>query len=683
MGEERPMRTDKEENGRKQEQERNRFVSLLQSVADDYICLIDVDLDTETEEQFRMFEGTDLGDWARGNYDYTHCITCYAWEVVCPEDRERFLAATKLENLKRVLEKQKDFFIEYDGMIAGRLRRLQGKFTLSKEKTSATHILIGIRDITAMEEERMRQKTSMDLIVSAASTVYPFILEENLSANHVKTIYNDGLVRKGMIENGTVDEMMEHLKETIELKVDYDRLQESMSKEAQIQAFLDGKRELSIRVRQRGDDGKIHWMEVKNILMKNDGGDICAISMVRCVDDEIKKTLDMERAKNAAECANRAKSTFLFNMSHDIRTPMNAIMGFSSMAEKYIDDPKKVHDCLKKINMSGEHLLQLINNVLDMSRIENGKLELQPKAYHVPTTLKNVEHIFSADLQKKNLQFEIHCDLQDEILFFDMVRLNQVELNLISNAIKYTPEGGKIVYSIRQKSSENGYAYIRSSIKDNGIGMSSAFCEHVFEAFERERGENSQGIEGSGLGLAISKQLIEQMGGRIFCRSEQGNGAEFIFEIALKIGTPQDLMQEKEENRLEGQFAGKRVLLVEDNALNREISRELLQEEGLLIEEADDGEAAVEKVKWSAPGYYDLVLMDIQMPKLNGYEATRQIRSLGGEYFLNLPIVAVTANAFEEDRRTAMEVGMNGHIPKPVRMEDVIEQLNHCLSREE
>lgn len=420
LEDERQMRTDEKKTEDRREEERNRFVSLLQSVADDYICLIDVDLDTETEEQFRMFEGKDLGDWARGNYNYTHCIECYAWEVVCPEDRERFLAVTKLENLKCVLAKQKDFFVEYNGVIAGNLRRLQGKFTLAKGDKSASHMLIGIRDITAMEEERLRQKTSMDLIVSAASTVYPFILEENLSQNYVNTIYNKGLVKKGVMESGSVDEMMEGLKETIELRVDYDRLYEKMSKEAQIQAFLEGKRELSIRVRQRGDDEKIHWMEVKNILMKNDGGDICAISMVRCVDDEIKKTLDLERAKNAAECANRAKSTFLFNMSHDIRTPMNAIMGFSAMAEKYVDDRQKVLDCLKKLNMSGEHLLQLINNVLDMSRIENGKLELQTKAYHVPTTLKNVEHIFSVDLQKKQLQFEIKCDLQDEILFFDM-----------------------------------------------------------------------------------------------------------------------------------------------------------------------------------------------------------------------------------------------------------------------
>lgn len=664
-----------------QDREKNHFTSLLQSMSDDYICLIDVDLKTEKEQQFRMFEGEQLEDWAGGNYDYNHCIKSYAYQVVGDKDRERFLEATEISRLKNVLKNKKDFFIEYEGNIAGKKRQLQGKFTLSSpEKDEQTHMLIGIRDITEQVKTEVRQKTSMDLIVSAASTVYPYILELNLSKNRAKTIYNAGIVHSGRMENCSVDEIIEELKESVQVGGDYERLYDTMSRSAQLRAYNEGKRELTIRVRQTGDDGKIHWMEVRNILMKNSRGDVFAISMTRCVDNEIKQTLDLERAKNQAESSNRAKSTFLFNMSHDIRTPMNAIMGFSAMAEKYVDDPEKVLDCLKKLNVSGEHLLHLINDVLDMSRIESGKLELEPKAYHVPTTVKNVGYIFNADLQKKDLQFDLTCDIQDEILFFDMVRMNQVELNLISNAIKYTPAGGRIEYVIKQIGREKDYALIRSTVKDTGIGMSKEFCKHVFEAFEREKSRSVSGIEGSGLGLAITKRLIEQMGGRIFCRSEQGKGSEFIFEVAFKIGSEEDLEAEEVITTTPGQLKGKRVLLVEDNALNREITREILNEEGIIIEEADDGDVAVNKVKWSEPGYYDMVLMDIQMPKMDGYEATRQIRALDGEYYSNLPIVAVTANAFEEDKNAAKEAGMNDHIAKPIRLEEVREQLVKWMS---
>lgn len=662
------------------EREKNHFVSMLQSVSDDYICLIDVDLITEQEQQFRMFEGDKLTDWAGGNFDYTHCIVSYANQVVSEKDRERFIEATEISRLKNVLKNKKDFFIEYEGKIAGKICQLQGKFTLSEEMDGKPHMLVGIRDITEQVKTEVRQKTSMDLIVSAASSVYPYILELNLSKNKANTIYNSGIVHAGLMESCSVDDILDRLKESVEVGMDYQRLMDMMSRTAQMKAYNQGKRELTIRVRQLGDDGKIHWMEVRNILMKNQRGDIFAVSMTRCVDDEIKQTLDLQRAKNEAESSNRAKSTFLFNMSHDIRTPMNAIMGFSAMAEKYVDNPKKVLDCLKKINISGEHLLHLINDVLDMSRIESGKLELEPKAYHVPTTIKNVGYIFNADLQKKDLQFDLICDLKDEILFFDMVRMNQVELNLISNAIKYTPAGGKIKYIIKQIGSENGYALIRSTVKDTGIGMSQEFCKHVFEAFERERSGSVSGIEGSGLGLAITKRLIEQMGGRIFCRSKQGEGSEFIFEAAYKIGTPEDLEPEEIITTTQGELKGKRVLLVEDNALNREIAREILQEEGLLIDEADDGDEAVNKVKWSEPGYYDMVLMDIQMPKMDGYESTRRIRALEGEYYSNLPIVAVTANAFEEDKNAALEAGMNGHIAKPIRLEEVREQLLKWMS---
>lgn len=618
------------------------MTSLLQNVSDDYICLIDVNLETEIEEQFPMHGGRDLGDWAKGNYDYTHCIETYANTYVCEKDRDTFLCATRLELLKKLLQKQKDFFIEYDALIDGDVRRLQGKFAIYHEEEQEDHMLVGIRDITEMEKE-----------------------------NIAHTVYNAGIVNFGKMEDITFDQMMEQLQEAITNKEDYDRLVSEMSREAQIAAYREGKRELLVRIRQTGDDGKTHWMETRNILMENAVGDICCISMTRCVDEEIKQTIELENAKNEAESANRAKSIFLFNMSHDIRTPMNAIMGFSAMAEKHIDDPERVIDCLKKLNISGEHLLRLINAVLDMARIESGKLEMDVQAHHIPSTIKNVECIFLADASKKNQIVEVQCDVQDEIAFYDLLRVNQIELNLISNAIKYTPEGGKITYSVRQTASKDGIATYECRVKDTGIGMSEEFCKRAFESFEKERESDVTGVEGSGLGLAIAKRLVEQMGGEIYCTSELGKGSEFVATFHLKIGTEADLQTQEPLDEEEGNLEGKRVLLVDDNALNREISCEILSEQGCIIEEAEDGEIAVEKIKQSGDVRYDLVLMDIQMPKLNGYEAARQIRDLPGEYFANLPIVAVTANAFEEDKKAALDAGMNGHVPKPIRVEEL------------
>ena len=420
-------------------------------------------------------------------------------------------------------------------------------------------------------------------------------------------------------------------------------------------------------------------METRNILTENVTGDVYSISMTRCIDDDMRRTAELRQAKEAAESANRAKSTFLFNMSHDIRTPMNAIMGFSSLAEKYVNDPARVADCLQKINLSGQYLLRLINSVLDLAYIESGKLTLDIRAHDIPAMLKNVKYVFQADLQKKQLTLDVACDVQDPVAYFDALKMNQIELNLIGNAIKYTPAGGHITYTVSQTGSGSGSADYRFTVKDNGIGMSEEFRRRVFDAFERENNSVVSGIEGSGLGLAITKRLVEELGGAITCRSEPGKGSEFVCTYTLR--TAADAAPELPESGERLHAAGRRVLLVEDNALNREISREILSDAGFLVEEADDGDAAVEKVRWSAPGHYDLILMDVQMPRMDGYEATRRIRALPDPQLSHIPILAVTANAFAEDRQAALEAGMDGHIAKPISVQALELAIARLLSR--
>ncbi len=532
------------------------------------------------------------------------------------EDRARFREATSLSELKKVLAEQKDFYIEYWANIDGKERRLQEKYTICRDKPQEEHMLVGIRDITQLTKERVKVQTSMDLIVSAASTVYPFIVEVNLTKNKAKTVYNQGIVKNGVMEHSTMDEMMEKVKETVTIEEDYKSLCSTMSRQAQIDAYQRGERELCQRIRQLGDDGQLHWMEVRNILMINVTGNLYSISMVRCVDEDIRQTMELQAAKEAAESASRAKSTFLFNMSHDIRTPMNAIMGFSSMAERYAEDPDKVRDCLRKINLSGEHLLKLINNVLDLARIESGRMEMNIQACRISDSIGQMEYIFQADCRKKNLTLEIVSDIQDEIVFCDMLKIKQIELNLIGNAIKYTPEGGKIIYSVNQTGRESDYATYRCSVKDNGIGMSPEFVRNVFEAFERENSSSTTGIEGSGLGLAITKRLVDGMGGTISCQSKQGKGSEFIFVLTVRVGTEADLPREvitDENGRIienrELDMTGKRVLLVTVGIVAVALALLAICAGGIMFLLLALGRNGYNAVKAAALGIYGVILV--------------------------------------------------------------------------
>lgn len=519
---------------------------------------------------------------------------------------------------------------------------------------------------------------------------------------------------------------------------------------------------------------------------------------------------DLEDALAAAQHANRAKTTFLNNMSHDIRTPMNAIIGFTSLVAAHIDNTEQVRGYLTKIATSSNHLLSLINDVLDMSRIESGKVKIEEKECSLPEMLHDLKTIVQADIMSKQLDFYIDTvDVVNENVLCDRLRLNQVLLNLLSNAMKFTKPGGMVSVRILQKrNAPEGYAAYEFQVKDTGIGMSPEFLKNVFEPFERERTSTVSGIQGTGLGMAITRNIVDMMGGTVTVDSEVGKGTTFTVSLQFKtsscpvrqetipqlqglralvvdddfntcssvtkmlasiglrpdwttsgkeavlrvklageqedeyavyiidwlmpdmngievvrrirgmIGedtpiivlTAYDWSDIEEEARKAGvtafcskpiflselrevlespfasgnqdeasqetfSFQGKNILLVEDNELNQEIAVEILQETGFVMDVADDGSAAVERMREAEPGQYDLILMDIQMPIMDGYEATRQIRALEDPDIAGIPIIAMTANAFEEDKKTALEVGMNGHIAKPIDVPVLLELL--------
>ena len=387
-----------------------------------------------------------------------------------------------------------------------------------------------------------------------------------------------------------------------------------------------------------------------------------------------------EREKIRAVEGSLAKSQFLFNMSHDIRTPMNAILGYTHLALKN-PGSDETRDYLKKIENSSLHLLNLINDILEMSRIENGRLELEYAPGDLCGLLDEIGDLFREQMDQKGLDFSVHhSQIQHRFVWCDRKNLNRVLLNIISNAYKFTPEGGTISASIWETGSvENGYASYELRVRDSGIGMSSEFVEKMFNAFERERNSTDSGIEGTGLGLAITKSIVDQMGGTIEVLTSPGSGTEIIIRLKLRIASEEDLQKEADiqmsDPNAETDFSGRRLLLVEDNAVNSEIARMILEQMGFEVETAENGKEAVEMVAGSGEGYFDAVLMDIQMPVMDGYTATREIRALADPALAAIPILAMTANAFQEDIQAALDAGMQAHIAKPIDVDTLRREL--------
>ena len=392
-----------------------------------------------------------------------------------------------------------------------------------------------------------------------------------------------------------------------------------------------------------------------------------------------QKNVALQRAVQRETKANLAKREFLFNMSHDIRTPMNAIIGFTALAQTHIDDRGQVEDYLKKISVSSQHLLSLINDVLDMSRIESGKVTLEAKPVHLPELVRELRDIVQAVVSEKDLSLTLDTvGVKNEDVIADPLRLEQILINVLANAVKFTPDGGQISLWIVQKdTAPAGDADFEFHIKDNGIGMSEEFQKHIFEQFARERTSTVSKIQGTGLGMAITKSLVDMMGGRITVKSEQGKGSEFTISLRFPIGEAKTGQTPPAAKA--SAFTGKKLLVVEDNELNLEIASTLLKEAGFEVDTAENGKIAVEKVEAASADRYDLILTDIQMPEMDGYEATRRIRALPDAKKAALPIVAMTANAFEDDRKNALHAGMNGHIAKPLDIQKLFQVLSELL----
>ena len=392
---------------------------------------------------------------------------------------------------------------------------------------------------------------------------------------------------------------------------------------------------------------------------------------------------ELEKAVLEAKNANEAKTRFLFNMSHDIRTPMNAIIGFSELLEKHIDEKDKAIDYLGKIKSSSNFLLSLINYVLEMARIESGKLALKKEVGCVTELIESLTDVFEPGVKKKFITYSCETDIQHKYVIGDETKVREIFINIIGNSVKYTPEGGKISVSVKEEpfEKENYIAY-RIIVEDNGIGMSKEYLPHIFEEFSREHTSTESKVTGTGLGLPIVKSLIDMMGGTIEVESQLGCGTKMNVVLPFELASEKQILEEKqkEKEKISDSILGKRVLLAEDNELNAEIAMTVLKENGLKAERAANGKQCMEMLKKMPEDYYDMILMDIQMPEMDGYEATKRIRNLD-DARADIPIVAMTANAFEEDRQKALESGMNAHVSKPVDMNMLFKVMAQNLKK--
>ena len=401
----------------------------------------------------------------------------------------------------------------------------------------------------------------------------------------------------------------------------------------------------------------------------------------KAANDTQELNAKLQVAVENAESANRAKSTFLFNMSHDIRTPMNAIIGYADLASRHLDDPAKLEKYMENIQVCGQNLLMLLNNVLDLARIENNKTEMEYSVSDVDKDFRNCVAMFQNQADSKGQTLTVTAHLLYPYVYADIPHLTEVCTNLVSNAVKYTGAGGTIHCDVTQKpGKKEGWCDMVVTVADNGIGMSQEFQKHIFEPFERERTSTVSKVEGSGIGMGIVKKLVELMSGTVEVESKIGVGSKFTVTIPCRIASGDETQAKRETNPSDQKcLCGTRILLTEDNDLNAEIAVELLREEGCTVDRAKDGVECVDMLEKAANGTYQMILMDIQMPVMNGYDAAKKIRRMDDPQKAGIPIIAMTANAFSEDKQAALDVGMNDHIAKPINMNILVPTIQKYL----
>ena len=645
------------------------YSRIAQALAEDYFSIYYVDMTTDHFIEYSSDSAYGELGIEKDGENFFDMIRVNVDRVMYEEDQGAFLAAFTKENIQRVLDTHKTFTLSCRLIMGGQPTWVSMKATRMKDE-DGNHVIIGVNNIDAQmrqqdefrraEEDRITYGRVAQALAGDFFSIYVVDPDTDRFVEYSSTERYEEL---GIEKAG--DDFFNLSRRNMNRVLfpgDRERFMGTFTKE-KIMGILERDGSFTMKYRLMFGEEPVYVSMKATLLEDKDGRHL--IIGTNNIDAQMKR--EQEYQARIANARNRAKNDFLANMSHDIRTPMNAIVGYTNIAKAREDVPEPVREILDKIGSSSHFLLSLINDVLDISKIESGKMQLNLEDFDLGAVFRRIEDITSLQALRKSLDISYdHSRVRHYKVNGDELRIEQILINIISNAIKYTPEGKRVELIAEElpptTPGRNTYRFI---IRDNGVGISEEYLPHIFESFTREQNTTINRIQGTGLGLAITAQVVELMGGRISVKSKLGEGSEFTVELDLEPAASARPAAQGAEETDPAVLTGRRVLLVEDNDINAEIAALVLSQFGMACDRAEDGRTGVERMIQMGAGHYDAVLMDIQMPVMNGYDATRAIRALEGAYYRAVPIIAMSANAYDDDVRACLDAGMNAHIAKP------------------
>ena len=657
--------------------------NILSALTMDYTSLVLCDLKQDTVEVIKQDASCAEMNW----HSYSESLNYFYDNVLMKDSCPNYMDILSNASLMRTLKEQGS--LEWHFQIVpdeNGISNLGARAVFLYEDLNHFKIIMGFRPIDEIVKREKVLELQREIIEGLGKEYFSVLLLE-LDSGQIFSYREVG-------ENGKriADFCRKYGNQWCELLPAYadeivtDESRENFLDQLSLDALCSNQDDFSMTYEFKMGDRIIYHQTRIAYVYKKDRSRVAVIG-TRNIDDLIKKERMQEaKLKEAyilAENANKAKTDFLNNMSHDIRTPMNVILGYNELMKQYLTDPILV-DYQNKIEQSGKLLLSIINNVLDMARIESGKMVVEERAEEVGLVVEEIESVFESSAQEKNIVFTTSVDVDHTHVLWDGFKVREILMNLVGNAFKYTPEGGHIAIDVKELDcARSGYVRIQTQIKDTGIGMSEDFLPTLFDSFSREYNTTIGKVSGTGLGMAIVKNLVDMMDGEICVKSKFGEGTCFTLTFEHRIADEDSIEWNQELDVLDEKsiLEGKRVLLVEDNDLNAEIAMAILEQSGLILDRVEDGLACVNRLSEVDADLYDLILMDIQMPNMNGYEATRRIRQFENVKKASIPILAMTANAFEEDKKMAMEAGMNGHISKPIDVNVLENQIINIFKK--